>query len=83
MTKNNNFFCFLCFLVDFLAVSLLAAVAVVAVDVAVVQTVAVAVAVVAAAVAVAVAALSLVGSEYFPSWQLYLLLVVGGTGSVC
>lgn len=70
-----------------MAVSLLAAVAVAlvaavaAVNVAVVQTVAVAV--VAAAVAVAVAALSLVGSEYFPSWQLYLVLVVGGTGSVC
>lgn len=65
-----------------MAVSLLAAVAVVAlvaaVNVAVVQTVAVV-----AAVAVAVAALSLVGSEYFPSWQLYLVLVVGGTGSVC
>lgn len=63
-----------------MAVSLLAAVAVAAVNVAVVQTVAVAVV---AAVAVAVAALSLVGSEYFPSWQLYLVLVVGGTGSVC
>lgn len=63
-----------------MAVSLLAAVAVAAVNVAVVQTVAVAVV---AAVAAAVAALSLVGSEYFPSWQLYLVLVVGGTGSVC